>query len=384
MSEMGFTQAIIQSQNQPTSQDISRLQKIFAIRGAVAFLLTFLALYIIERAGKINLSTSSILLVSSLPLIKSMSSLGIAIKMKSLSFKYVFRASATASLLEVLIFAALFIYRPTIQSAVTSFFVIELAKFTLSHAFYPVKIFCFPEKFNSDLIQFSKGIWGNSVASLLVNQFDKIASISLMNSNAIAIYQTGSRLAQSGLSDIGVAMGQRAYSVFSANLDRGGVELNNQYAKLYNKMSIIYGLTASIIILFAKPLIEIVLGSQWSGAVLTFCIATLSSFNGSLISLSVALLRSLNKANHISIVTIYQLIVMILSIYILITLGKEISSEYMVSISALAVFFACIALHSFSISESRKLHELFKVLFINTILVFEIIIVHNYVWKGGI
>lgn len=147
---------------------------------------------------------------------------------------------------------------------------------------------------------FGKWIWGSSIITLLLNQFDKILVAKLLGTTEFGLYQVASRVAQLAVSDGSMALGQYLYPNF-AHRFRESASSATTYFRHITTWALPVLFTIVVILIFLAPiLLDVLLGPQWIAAGPTLRILTIASGAGATITLMVQFLRATGKPHIVT------------------------------------------------------------------------------------
>lgn len=147
---------------------------------------------------------------------------------------------------------------------------------------------------------FGKWIWGSSIITLLLNQFDKILVAKLLGTTEFGLYQVASRFAQLTVSDGSMALGQYLYPNFSHRYRESANSARAYFYHIAKRVIPVLTAIVTTLFIFAPLLLETLLGSQWTAAGSTLRILAIASGAGAAIALMVPYLRATAKPHIVT------------------------------------------------------------------------------------
>lgn len=160
------------------------------------------------------------------------------------------------------------------------------------------------------LTSFGKWIWGSSVVTLALNQFDKVLVARFLGVTEFGIYQVASRIAQLALADGATALGQFLYPTFA---HRYRVDTSGAKHYLYfvlKRVVVMASVVATLLVFFAAPVIHAVLGPQWLPAVGVLRVLAFAMLFGAVIAVLAPYLRAIGLPQVVTMATLIQLLVL--------------------------------------------------------------------------
>ena len=166
-----------------------------------------------------------------------------------------------------------------------------------------------------DLGKYGQWIWGTSVLTVILNQFDKIVVARWLGATDFGMYQTASRLAQMVIADVAIALGGFLFPSISKLHHTSPLEAHAYFLNALRKIGLVCGALAIVSILLGPLVLSLILGPAWQGVGPVLQLQSVSMWFGALIAVCVAYLKAIGKPKSISVATGVQLITLVLPAY---------------------------------------------------------------------
>ncbi|MCE4089466.1 oligosaccharide flippase family protein [Priestia megaterium] len=346
LTEIGIMQAIVQSEKKIKYRSIIWTLQFLRGCGITVFLLLInpLLIKIFHEPSAAHI----LFLIALVPFIKNMISINYYYELREKNFKdvsLIFCLSSLIDLISSIILVAIF--RDPVY-AIISIIVSETIKTLLTHIVFGWSIVLdFRFKLIKEVTSYGRWIWGNSISSFFVNQFDKIIASNFLGTSSLGLYQMSQKMTQLLVADISFAAGQYLFPQFSY-LYRDKEEsrnLNSFYSRIMLLMLMFSFVLSSFVIIYTDPFITLVLGTHWLSMSNIIKFMMISSSLAAIMNVSVVYNRAIGKPKKVAIVSYVQLGVFIFLCLILVrshgTFGLIFSSiiSYIISLFLLNVQF---------------------------------------------
>lgn len=318
VSEFGFIHALIQSKDEPESNELDFVWWSLFFRGGAlggAIIIIGYLIPMIEHRDEFFISCCLIALCS---LIKAMPSVGLYLAQRNRLFHKIFFLSAIAACFDLLVTLFFLLKYGSLLSIFLGLLVSELMKCTLSYFIfgYGFRKFYNPLNIIHKYVSYGKWIFGGNILNLLLNQSDKLITGAMLGVTQLGVYQMSGRLAQLGISDVAVAIGQYLFPSFSRLNGKDNNKRNELFSKAFTYM-LVFSISSCICLYFVAELVPVLLGIEWNESVNILQLLAISMANGALISVLVAFHRSIGFPKRVTVASLIQLCVFIPSLILL-------------------------------------------------------------------
>lgn len=313
LSDTGINQALIQREKLVSKTEAGAVWTIQLARGAALLCILYLFSNPIASLFGIADAAPLIALAALLPLVRNAVNPGYAVLLRDRQFRSLAWSEVAISLVDFVATVA-FVYRGLgPMSVLLGSLVADACRLGLSWV-----AFRLPMRVNvgwgaiSDMGRYGRWIWGTSVITVALNQFDKIVVARWLGASQFGMYQTASRLAQMAVADVAVALGGFLFPTIS-NLHHQEPERAKAYfLSALKKIGAICGCLALVAIVVGPPALNLMLGPAWQSMGVIFQLQCVSMWFGALIAVCVAYLKATGRPRVISVATTVQLFVLVL------------------------------------------------------------------------
>ncbi|GGG21702.1 oligosaccharide flippase family protein [Paenibacillus abyssi] len=319
LTEMGLMQAIVQNKNR-----VEHIRVIWTLQFIRGFIITVILLilnnYVVILFNEPD-AKYILFLAAFVPLIKNVSSSNFYYAVRDKNFKVISIIYGLTGLIDLVGSIILIAIFKDPIFAIASLLIAELIKSILTHVVFGWTIkFDFRFYLIKDLLVYGRWIWGNSISSFFVNQFDKIIASTFLGTKILGLYQMGQKVTQMAIADISFAAGQYLFPQFSQMYRNNNNDRNLK--KFYsNVMLLMIGFSvviSSFVIIYAKQIILIVFGIGWEEMNNIIKLMIISSSLSAITYVSVVYNRAIGKPKKVTIVSYIQLIVFVSLCFILV------------------------------------------------------------------
>ena len=185
-----------------------------------------------------------------------------------------------------------------------------------------------------ELTSYGKWIWGTSVITLLLNQFDKVLVAKLLGTTEFGLYQVASRIAQLVVADGAIALGQYLFPTFAKRFRTDRKSASDYLGWVLRRLIPLAGVIALFLAVMAGSIIDMALGPEWHKAVPVLQVMAISMFFGGTIAVLVAYFRAAGLPHVVTLAVSVQLLVLVVAGPLLVW---NLGSVGMASASALAL-----------------------------------------------
>jgi O-antigen/teichoic acid export membrane protein len=341
LTEMGMGPALIQRRELLDQRGLDALWTATVVRGLLLTALLYAAAGPISRLMSIPEGTAVLQMVALVPAARSMTSVGVVIAQRQRRFRAVALLGTTFVMADFVMSAvAAFTYRDVIW-VLAALPLSEFMKAIASHvAFATRPRLTFDTKPLGEVMAFGRWVWLSGLLTIIVNQLDRIIVVKGFGVLTLGLYQTGSRLAQFGVADFGIALSQYLFPNFS-QVARHDKRRAVRYAiALFSHLGTIAVVVATFFCVAARDIIRLSLGDQWGGAVPFFRVFVYLMAAGVLVGLLTAYLRGTGRPSRVTRATVVQLGVLLATSAVLVPRFGAIGVAYAAMISV----FVCAAM----------------------------------------
>jgi len=316
LADTGMMQAIIQRPSKLAPSEAGAVWTLQLLRGAIIATALAVSAGFIARLFGIPDSATLIMVAAILPLIRNAVHPGFFLLQRERNFRAVSLSESLSSGVDF--FAALTL----LESGCGPVSVLlgscsgDAIRLALSWSKFRIPLQAnLKWKKISDLGRYGLWIWASSILAVLLNQFDKFVVARWLGPASFGVYQTSSRLAQLGISDIALAAGQYLFPTMARMHNERQADGKKYFYKALLKMSIISGFLSAALICFAPFLVGKILGEKWISAIPVIRIQCVSMWFGAMIAVCVAFLRASGRPHVVTYSSIIQLFVLIMPSY---------------------------------------------------------------------
>lgn len=339
LSDTGILQALIQREALVSRIEAGAVWTLQVARGLL--LLVVLYLFSTPIAGLFGIAAAAplISLAALLPLLRSALNPGYAILQRNRQFRTLAASESIVSLFDLMSTYAFISAGFGATSVLIGTLIADIGRLVLSWtAFRMLITVSFAWSAIKSLGQYGRWIWGTSVLTVILNQFDKILVARWLGTTQFGMYQTASRLAQMAVADVSIALGGFLFPTISILYHKSPSEAHAYFSRALCKIGAICGGLAITSIVVGPAALNVILGPAWSDMTPIFRIQCIAMWLGSLIAVCVAYLRAIGKPAAISMATVVQFLILTLPSYWVVQGWGNIGMAILVAVSLSASF----------------------------------------------
>jgi O-antigen/teichoic acid export membrane protein len=312
LTDLGLEQAIVQRLEPPNTQQLSAVWTFLLVRGLLIGTSIFFSARPVALLFGVPDAVPLIQLAATIPIVRNATNVGLAIAYRHRNFRIIALLQSGTSLLDAALSVILLLSSGYLLSVIYGTLLAELARMVVSHMIFRHRpSLDFNARKISDLTTYGRWIWGSSLLTFFLNQFDRVLAGRYLGSSGLGVYHVSTRLAQVGISDLAVGLGKYIFPTLSESY-RGSTErASNQFTHLFVAVLSIILPTVTYVVLLAPLLIRYVLGPEWLGAIPTFQLLVANMGFGALITLLVAYLRAVGTPRAVTESALLQAVVMV-------------------------------------------------------------------------
>lgn len=339
LSDTGMTQALIQREKLLSKTEAGAVWTLQTVRGSVLLLILYLFSGPIAGLFGIPEAASLIALAAFLPLIRNAANPGYSILQRDRQFRAIAFSETAVSLLDF-VSTCLFIYSGLgAASVLLGSVVADASRCTLSWSLFRYNLRVnFVWSAIKDLGRYGRWIWGTSVITVVLNQFDKIMVARWLGATQFGMYQTASRLAQMAVADVAVAFGGFLFPTIASLHHSAPQQAHAYFVKELRKIAVICGVLAIASIVAGPSVLHLILGPAWQAMGTILQLQCVSMWFGALIAVCVAYLKAIGKPKAISTATMVQLLILVVPAYWIVQDWGSAGMAALVAVSLCASF----------------------------------------------
>ncbi|EXX91449.1 polysaccharide biosynthesis protein [Paenibacillus darwinianus] len=313
LTEMGIMQAIVQNK-----KVIEHYQIIWTLQFVRGFIISFVMILLNELIVNVLNEPAAkdvLLLAAFVPLIRNAASSKYYYEIRNKNFKTISIIYGSSSVFDLVgsILLVGFFKEPIY--AIIPLLVSESVKALLTHILFGWTIkFDFRFKMIREVLAYGRWIWGNSISSLFVNQFDKIVVSTFLGAQTLGLYQMGQKMTQLAVADISYAAGQYLFPQFSELFRQPGERSNLKiyYINIVLLMTGFSFLLTSFVFMYSDIIINALFGPSWSGITNLIQLMMIGSSLSAITYISVIYNRAIGKPKKVTVVSYVQLVLSVL------------------------------------------------------------------------
>lgn len=334
LTDIGIGPALIQRRDLLGRRELDSLWTATAFRGLLlsAGMLALSA----SLANLMNISQGIgvLQLVSLVPLARCTASMGIVIAQRERRFRTIACLSFVFSTIDFVVSGAVAYLTGDVFIVIAVLPLCEFLKSIVSHfVFSTSPHICFEKSAIKGVMEYGRWVWLGSLLTTVVNQIDRIIVANLFGVQILGLYQTASRLAQFGVADFGIALGQYLFPNLAELARRDRQEAVSNAINLVSYLGVVSFVVATFLYVSAAKIIQLSLGEQWKGAVSLFRVFVFLMAAGVLAAVLVACLRATGKPGLVTRATAVQLMTFLVTSIPLIHLYGALGVAFASSIS---------------------------------------------------
>ncbi|WP_290756518.1 MULTISPECIES: oligosaccharide flippase family protein [unclassified Exiguobacterium] len=311
VTEFGFNYSIVSKKERVTSQQLDLVWTISILRGIVICILIIVTSYFyLDFSNQLDIF-SSCLIISMVPIIKSMINPENFIAYRNKIFKKIFLWNLIATVFDIVLSTATVYYTKSLFYLAVIMLVSELIRCLSSFYFFKGKRrLSFKFHYIADELNYGKWIWKSSIVTYLVNQLDKFVIPILMGNSAFGGYQATNKLAQFGLSDFSQFVNMYFFPHIAEKKRQSNKQLRSYVKKIYMICSILVIPSAIILIIFSGQIITLTIGDQYLKYRTVYIIHVLSMTFGVYMAINVTISRAIGVPEIITKICYIQLAIL--------------------------------------------------------------------------
>ncbi len=310
--DTGLSQAVVQRHNKISQHEAGAVWTLQMSRGFLLAIALLLLAVPIASLFKVSTSARLIALASIIPLLRNAFNPGLFLVQRDRNFRNLSLYETTAASFDFAMTLLLIHFGCGAASILLGNIASDCVKLVLSWSWFRIPIRpTFQWQLIGEYTHFGKWIWGSSVVTLVLNQFDKMLVARFLGTTEFGFYQVATRIAQLVVSDGTVALGQYLFPTF-AQRHRNARQAAMVY--LFWVMKRLIPVTAMIALLLAVMatlIIKVTLGPEWLAAVPILRVMALSTFVGGVIAILVAYCRATGVPQIVTQAVTIQLFVLV-------------------------------------------------------------------------
>lgn len=313
LSEIGVSSALIQRRLFLNSSEFNSLSVFNCFRGLFIGMLAALSVvYFLSD----SVSDPDVIVIAAffIPFVRGFFCLNHVQYTLEHNFRLIASFECVMSAIDLIFSVVAIFANPDVSSFIYSMILYELVRATCSWLVFGRHLrWGFDFSIISRIGTFGRWMWANSVASMLLNQFDKIYVGKILGLLEFGIYQTGSRLSQLAVSDISTAYSQYLFPMFVSNV-RDLAALRIAFNNAIFRIAVLCGGLTVIVCSLGPFFNHLILGDRWSALNSVIGLQALGMWFGALIAVCVAYLKAVGRPHVITLATSVQLILSIVLI----------------------------------------------------------------------
>lgn len=307
LSDTGLAQAIVQARDAPTDAQLGGALTMLALRGVVIGCFGFALAPLLASAFRLGDERSLFFLAAVAPLFRGMISPAYFVAQRERQFRYVACVETSAGLTDCATAVGLAAGGVGPAAALVGTLCADLLKVALSWKTLSTRVPIGASwKGVADYLRFSRWVWGASVVTLALNQFDKVFVARLLGAESLGAYQVASRLAQMLLADGAMAMSQYLFPTLAAHHREHPRLTAQRFLRTLVVAACLLTVCAIGLRAIAEPLVIAVLGRGWLSAIPLFRAFVVNMSVCALIALLVAYVRAAGMPKAVTQATILQ------------------------------------------------------------------------------
>lgn len=370
VTELGFMQAIVTKEKNLTLKQEHAIWTMQALRGILIFISLICCAGLIENLFNVTGAAKVILVMSLVPLLRNLVSVGIYKSQRNKNFKVIALLQVVTTIIDFILTYIFIVIFESALSAILAMVISEAVKTILSHFIFKN----FPRiNFNfkdiRDINNYGKWIWANSVSTLIFSQIDKVLASRYLGVTMLGFYQTSQKLSQMAIYDTSNPLGQYMFPLFSESYRQKKKSLNNLFFLSYSSVLNFAILTAAFLYLNADIVVSLILGQEWGEIISLFKLMIIAQCLAAIVNICIVYLRAIGKPKFVTINAYLQLtIVTILS---LVSIG-DYGAKGLIYASIIGYIFTNITL---TLVCLKNLKNMFKKIIVEVIKICVVILI---------
>ncbi|MCL4385389.1 MAG: lipopolysaccharide biosynthesis protein [Cyanobacteria bacterium] len=302
-------------------------------RGILLFLIVLLSAPFVADFFNTPKALEIIMLISLVPLIRGFINPSEVKLQKELKFKYEFVFRSSIFLVDSLVAIFFIIFTHSVYGLVLGLLAGAMFELIVSFVFIkPTPKFKFKKHYISDILQRGKWVTSYGVLGYFADQGDNIAVGKLLGASSLGIYQMIYKISILPLSEIADGVNKVVFPIYVKIAD-DKERLKKAFLKTTIIVSALAASLGTIIFLFPKEIILIVLGDKWLLGAETLRVLSLygilHAIGGSISSLFLAL----KKQKYVTIMSFFRFTILAITIVPLVIKFGIIGAGYAVLLS---------------------------------------------------
>lgn len=323
LSDTGLSQAVIQRHSAITPKEAGAVWTLQLARGIVISLALLLLAAPLAKFFEASGAAELVALAAFIPLLRNSTNPGIFLTNRDRDFQRLAVYEALPTLVDL---AATWLFIRLgfgASSLLLGNIAGEAAKLFLSWVWLKISIRPTVRwREIRELTSFGKWIWGSSVITLFLNQFDKVLVAKFLGTTDFGLYQVASRIAQLAVADGATALGRYIFPTLASHYRSSPRAALDYLFWIGPRLALAAGTVAILLAVFAEAFLQAILGPSWTAAAPTLQVLALPMFIGAIIAVLVPYLRATGRPRRVTEATFGQLAVLLLvSPYLIISFG---------------------------------------------------------------
>ncbi len=308
LSDFGFRQAIVQSHDELNHHQLAQINTVQLVRGLG--LIPLVAGVAWLARGYLNESFHAVLLVSLVPLARGLYGTSLAMAQRRMAFKSLAGFDLSWRSIDLLLGVAAGLIWQSSFAVVVASVVGEFCGFVISFAWLRMRMnFAKPTTEISSLVKYGRWIWGQTILTLLLNQFDKFYVAGVAGERMMGGYQAINRTMQMLFADPVLMLTGILFPKLSEKVrnDPAAAEAFNQ--KLLQHGALLLSTAFLAVVGLRDWFIRLFLGAQWMEFSYLVPVFASTMLLGALIAYLVTWYRSVGRPQVVTLATVLQIIV---------------------------------------------------------------------------
>ncbi len=305
------------------------------IRGIVVSLLIIISSPLITSFFKTPEALNILLLISVVPFIKGFINPAEVKFRKELNFSYEFWFRSFIFLVDSVVAILFALFTHSVYSLVFGLIAGALVEVVISFILIkPMPRFIFKSEYLKDLLNKGKWITAYGIFNYFAENGDNIVVGRVLGSSALGVYQMAYKISILPISEVSDVISQVVFPVYT-KIEGDIKRLINAYLKTMVLISIGSIIIGSIVFIFAKEIVFIILGPQWLSAIPVLRVLALYGMLRTIAGPSSALFLSKGKQNYVTAMALVRFITLVITIYPLVLMYGMIGAGYSAFLSVL-------------------------------------------------
>jgi O-antigen/teichoic acid export membrane protein len=293
LSETGLAQAMVQNRDRMSPRGLGGVWTLQVIRGLLICLVMSVFAGPMARGFGIPEAEWLITLAAAVPFLRNTVNLGYPLLQREHNFRALALSESAASLLDASLALGALALGMGPAALLLGTLGGDLLKSLLSWTVFRQAMSPhFQWREIASLGRFGFWVWGTSAIAVLINHFDKFVVARWLGPVNFGLYQTSSRLAQLGITDLASAASLYLFPTLSRLHHQDPAQGQRYFRKALVLIGLSSGVLAILLGVFSPWLFELFLGKQWLAAVPVLRVQCVAMWVGAEIAVCVAYLRA--------------------------------------------------------------------------------------------